>query len=214
MLRDKQVTRARILAAVGEILSHQGFSELGVNAIAKKAGVDKVLIYRYYGDLDRLLKAYADENPSAISPPPLAWPPREKAMSPAATTALLLCEQLEELRRRPVAQATVRCAFLDGNPLTELFAVAREKMVKEYLARISFDQEKHPECDLGAVFALLHAGLTHLVVSAPRTDFYQGIDLKSARGWKRIEKAIDDVVSAYFKAHETQPSDEEPSPPH
>jgi AcrR family transcriptional regulator len=212
MLRDKQVTRARILAAVGEILSHQGFSELGVNTIAKKAGVDKVLIYRYFGDLDRLLKAYADESPTAASPPPLTWPPREKAMSPAATTALLLREQLEELRRRPVAQEAIRCAFQDGNSLTDMFAVAREKMVREYLARIAFDQEKHPECDLGAVFALIHAGLTHLVVSAPRTDFYQGIDLKSARGWKRIEKAIDDVVAAYFKAHETQSYGEEPNP--
>jgi AcrR family transcriptional regulator len=211
MLRDKQVTRARILAAIGEILAHQGFSGLGVNAIAKTAGVDKVLIYRYFGGLDRLLKAYADENPTACSPPPLVWPPRERAISAATTTSSLLCEQLQELRRRQVAQETVRCAFQGDNVLTELYVVAREKMAKEYQARIPFDQEKHPDCDLGAVFALLHAGLTHLVVSAPRTDFYQGIDLKSARGWKRIEKAIEALVAAYFEQNAGASSESKPA---
>jgi len=171
---------------------------LGINSIAKKAGVDKVLIYRYFGGLDGLLKAYAEDNPASWSPPALAWPPRGEAISPAATTALLMREQLEELRRRPVAQETVRWELQDSNALTEHFAEAREKMVKDYLAKIHFDPAKYPNCDLAAVFALLHAGISYLVVSAAKLDYYQGIDLKSARGWKRVEQAIDALLAGYF----------------
>jgi AcrR family transcriptional regulator len=201
MPRDKQATRARILSAVGEVLSKQGFARLGVNSVAHEAGVDKVLIYRYFGDLDGLLRTYVEDNPVACSPPPLAWPAREKAISPGVTTTLLLCEQLEELRRRPVVQEMIRGELHESNILTQQCATARERMVKEYLARLPFDQERHPDADLGAVFALLHAGITHLVVSAQKIDFYQGIDLKSARGWKRVERAVQALVEAYFERH-------------
>jgi AcrR family transcriptional regulator len=38
-----------------------GFPRLGINAIAARARVDKVLICRYFGGLDARLAAYAQE---------------------------------------------------------------------------------------------------------------------------------------------------------
>ena len=38
--RDAQATRGRILAAVGSLLVREGFGALGVNAVARAAGVD------------------------------------------------------------------------------------------------------------------------------------------------------------------------------
>jgi AcrR family transcriptional regulator len=197
--RDKQATRARILAAVGTILSRHGFAKLGVNSIANEAGIDKVLIYRYFGNLEGLLEAYVEDNEASVSLPPLSWPSRERVSGPAAVTSALLCDQLEELRRRPIAQATLRCESQSGNIVTDRLSLAREKMAKEYLSKLPFNLEKHPHADPGAVFALLHAGISYLVLNAARIDFYQGIDLKSARGWKRIERAIDTLVATYFE---------------
>ncbi|HKK20158.1 MAG TPA: TetR/AcrR family transcriptional regulator [candidate division Zixibacteria bacterium] len=197
--RDKQATRARILAAVGTILSRHGFAKLGINSIASEAGVDKVLIYRYFGNLDGLLEAYVEDSEAAVSLPPLCWPSKERVSGPAAVTSALLCDQLDELRRRPIAQATLRCETESTNVVTERLASAREKMAKEYLSKLPFDLERHPYADPGAVFALLHAGISYLVMNAARLDFYQGIDLKSARGWKRIEQAIEALVATYFK---------------
>ena len=54
--RDRAATEERILTAVGEVLARDGFAAIGVNAIAKQAGVDKVLIYRYFGGLPELLR--------------------------------------------------------------------------------------------------------------------------------------------------------------
>jgi len=213
MIKDKEATRAKILAAVGTILSRHGFARLGVNSVAEEAGVDKVLIYRYFGSIEQLLSVYAEENPASCGLPPLAWPTRERAFLPSLITSTLLRDQLEELRRRPVAQETIRWELQDSNSLTNLMATVREKMAKEYLARLPFDMEKHPECDLGAVFALLHAGISYLVVSAAKLDYYQGIDLKSARGWKRVEQAIGALVDGYFKTHESPSADQKPTHP-
>ena len=55
--RNRDETSARLLAAVGEVLARDGFAALGVNAVAKQAGVDKVLIYRYFGGLPELIQA-------------------------------------------------------------------------------------------------------------------------------------------------------------
>ena len=46
------------LGAVGDVLARDGFTAIGVNAIAKQAGVDKVLIYRYFGGLPELLQTW------------------------------------------------------------------------------------------------------------------------------------------------------------
>ena len=56
--RDREATKARILGAVGVVLARDGFGAVGVNAIAKEAGVDKVLIYRYFGGLPELLREW------------------------------------------------------------------------------------------------------------------------------------------------------------
>lgn len=56
--RDCEATQLRILAAVGVVLARDGFAALGVNAVAGEAGVDEVLIYRYFGGLPELLREW------------------------------------------------------------------------------------------------------------------------------------------------------------
>ena len=60
-IRDRESTRARLIAAVGTLLAREGFTGLGVNAVAREAGVDKVLIYRYFGGLPELIVAFGRE---------------------------------------------------------------------------------------------------------------------------------------------------------
>src|SRR5512145_1953710 len=56
---NREETEERLISAVATVLARDGFSGLGVNTVAREAGVSKVLIYRYYGGLDQLLGAYA-----------------------------------------------------------------------------------------------------------------------------------------------------------
>ncbi|MBE9463848.1 TetR/AcrR family transcriptional regulator [Dyadobacter subterraneus] len=46
-VRDRQRTEQKIIVAVGEIIKKHGVDQIGINAITKTAGVNKVLIYRH-----------------------------------------------------------------------------------------------------------------------------------------------------------------------
>jgi AcrR family transcriptional regulator len=59
--RDRDATNTRLIRAVEELIAEDGFGAVGINAVARRAGADKVLIYRYFGELAGLLAAYAEE---------------------------------------------------------------------------------------------------------------------------------------------------------
>ena len=59
MKRNREATTQRILHAAGQLLVESGLETWGVNAIAKEAGVDKVLIYRYFAGLPGLAEQLA-----------------------------------------------------------------------------------------------------------------------------------------------------------
>ena len=60
-MKNKEATKHRLITAVGTLLAREGFGALGINAVADEAGVDKVLIYRYFGGMDELLSAFWSE---------------------------------------------------------------------------------------------------------------------------------------------------------
>jgi AcrR family transcriptional regulator len=60
-MKNKELTKRKLIDAVGEILQTEGFNFLGVNNIARKAGVSKKLIYRYFQTVDNLIEAYVIE---------------------------------------------------------------------------------------------------------------------------------------------------------
>lgn len=83
--RDRYTTAARLLKAVETLLTREGFSGLGVNAVAREAGIDKVLIYRYFDGMPGLLRAFAHSD--------AFWPTVEE----------ILGEGSSDLSRMPVA---------------------------------------------------------------------------------------------------------------
>lgn len=184
-----------------------GLEGVGVNAVARRAGVDKVLIYRYFGGLPGLVKAHAEEE---------FWPtleelfhsPREEvaALPDREIAVRLLVGHLRELTNRPITQGIMRQELLERNELTDALAGAREDTTWELLALFSEEIRNDQDSDLAAVGALLHAGISYLVLRANTADTYMGVELGSAGGRERLERAIRTLVSAYFAPREgTQP---------
>ena len=61
MKKDRAATEEKIYNAFLAILKEKGPQGVGINAIAKEAGVSKELIYRYFGGLKGLLLQYAQK---------------------------------------------------------------------------------------------------------------------------------------------------------
>jgi AcrR family transcriptional regulator len=196
MARNKEETKARILAAVGKLLAQSGFRDIGINAVAREAGIDKVLIYRYFDGLPSLLRVFAYETHYWPSLTELigneVQPTEEDSLE--AWMVKLLINLLHELQKRPITQEIMRWELLERNELTEELAKVRGETA---IAALDFLQQKYdfgPDTDVPAVSAILTAGLIYLVLRSRTTDTFMEVNLQTPEGWQRIEAAIALIV--------------------
>ena len=198
-IRDKKITSKRLINAVGSLLAKKGFVGVGVNAVAREAGVDKVLIYRYFGGLEGLIAAFAKEGdfwPSALE---LAGGDLQKF------SQMPLDERLssfgsnffQALKKRPVTQAIMAWEMIEPNGLTEELERIREEGIMEFF-KMFFTKEEI-NFDLQAVIMLFGAGISYLVIRSNHIDVFGGLELNSDEGWKRMEKAFENIIHGILK---------------
>ena len=195
MRRNSQETRKRILQAVGRLLARSGFRDVGINSIAHEAGVDKVLIYRYFGGLPELLRAYAEEGDFWPSTAELLGTARELgAQTEVEMAAALLIAFGRALRRRPITQEIMRWELLEQNALTDTLAHYREEQARELIGSFAGSG-----IDVEALSSLLAAGQTYLILRAKTVDVYSGLELRKDKDWARLEQAIALVLKAVWE---------------
>jgi AcrR family transcriptional regulator len=193
-IRDKKITSRRLINAVGSLLAKKGFVGVGVNAVAREAGVDKVLIYRYFGGLEGLIAAFAKEGdfwPSALE---LAGGDLQKFSQMPLDERLSYFGSnfFQALKKRPVTQAIMAWEMIEPNGLTEELERIREEGIMEFF-KLFFTKEEI-NFDLQAVIMLLGAGISYLVIRSNHIDVFGGLELNSDEGWKRMEKAFEKII--------------------
>ena len=190
-LRDRAATRDRILAAVGVVLARDGFSRLGVNAIAREAGVDKVLIYRYFGGLPELLRTWGASGrfwprvADLLGPDPqavLARPEHERL-------ALFLAHFIDALRERPLTLEILAAELVERNELTAILEAEREAWGEE-AARVLGGPVYQAQPHVGVAILVLVAGLQHLLLRSRRLRIFGGLELQSDAAWDAIKQAL------------------------
>jgi TetR/AcrR family transcriptional regulator len=87
-------TRARILAAATELFAELGYDGAGVDKIARRAGVNKAMLYYHVGDKQELFGAVVRQFITAIQ-------------SAVRDSLVDTTEPLDRLRAIPTALATV-----------------------------------------------------------------------------------------------------------
>lgn len=188
--RDSRKTRRAILEAAVRLLARDGFRRFGISAVAREARVDKVLIYRYFGGAEDLLRKLASEG--GLFPDLSLLLPAELASSPRALARHALVEYARWLRRHPYALAVFRWELIESNHLTAALAACREDFARSLLERLPAGSA----LDLPALAAILSAGVTLLALrTEPGSDFC-GVPIGDEVGWRRIEEALGLLVSA------------------
>jgi AcrR family transcriptional regulator len=197
MVRDKEETKAKILAAVGKLLAESGFQQLGVNAIAREAGVDKVLIYRYFENLPTLLKTFGQEGNYWLTVEELVGDESTvQAESLDEWMDVLLIRFLRDLQQRTITQEILRWELLEGNELTQELAQVRDRLGIDSLKFLNQKFSFPPDKDIPAMSAILIAGIVYLILRTKVSPTFLGIDFNSPSGWQRIEAAISSLVEA------------------
>lgn len=198
-IRDKQITSRRLISAVGSLLAKKGFKGIGVNAVAREAGVDKVLIYRYFGGLEGLIAAFGKEGDF--------WPDAlEMAGGDLKRFSELVLEErlsvfthsfIRALQKRPMTQAIMAWEMIEPNGLTEELERVREQSIMEFFQM--FFAREQIQADLQAVMMLIGAAIQYLVIRANNIDLYGGLDISSDKGWQRIEDAIKTITAGMIQ---------------
>jgi AcrR family transcriptional regulator len=197
--RDRAGTEERILAAVGAVLASEGFAAIGVNAIARAAGVDKVLIYRYFGGLPELLQRWGASG--------RFWPTIDELLGkdPQAMLALPAAERyglfferfIDALRARPLTIEILAAEVLQRNELTAILETEREEWGERAIDALGGEEWRaHPHL-LGATL-LWVAGVQYLLVRARTIRIYGGIDLHTDAGWNLLKASLRDSAQALF----------------
>lgn len=197
--KDRSSTEKKLKDALDRVLLSHGFKALGVNRIAKEAGVSKILIYRYFGNLEGLIKSYVEEKNY--------WIKLDKNQSLnlqnmslkelEIISANIFIGQLKELRENPAMLEIIRWQLMEKNPVVddicktiEAHGVNTMKMFQKYLPEI--------ELDIPALIALLLGGIYEMALRSRNEEVFNTIDLQKEESWERIENAIIQFFSLVF----------------
>jgi AcrR family transcriptional regulator len=196
--RDRPATERRILDAAQSILTEQGSSGFGVNALARAAGVDKQLIYRYFGGVDGLLLALGDRLAHWWQDRLLEGVPVMPPKSYGDLIEMLALRLVQIMRNEPLALQCVLWELADGaGPVASLTA-ARSQALGAWMVRARGDLRPPEGVDAAAVNALIISGISYFVLASRTSSNVIGLDARDDATWTRIETAVRALVQGAY----------------
>lgn len=197
--RDRAATERRIVDAAVEILSKQGFTHMGVNAIAAQAGVDKQLIYRYFGGLDGVMGAVGARLELWLGTQLPCNPPVAKSYP--EFIGRLLDSYIDALRASPLLRRLIAWELVEPNQILNSLDASRSRVLTDWMQQVRGAMLPPPGIDAPAVNALLLAGVHHLVLRETSVGRFAGLNCKTEEDWQRIRSAARTLVDlAYVRA--------------
>lgn len=195
-LRDKSRTMARMVVAVGKVIQKKGYPGLTAPNIAIAAGVDKKLVWTYFGSVDNLVEEYIRQKDF--------WKLAEKKhiedllKKPENISkkeiSEILQSQFEVLQKDKVLQKIIHWELGETNKMLRKVADRREEIGEQLFSVIMPDFET-TNVDIRAKLALVLGGIYYLSLHAKSNgSLVCGIDINEEEGRIRIEKAIQDII--------------------
>lgn len=191
--KDREKTKQRLIEAVGSLLRTKGFQQVKVNEVASEAGVSKILIYRYFGDLDGLIDAYIRQKDFWISYQ------FEKTNSKHIQEAIkqMYREQIQSMRQDQAFKELHLKELADKKPLSDEIEKIRETHGIELINKVQQITQR-PKQEVAALATILGGAITYLSLYEAMGDEFNGIDLKSEAGWEQIARGCDLLIDLWF----------------
>ena len=177
MTKSRLNTEHKILQAVEVLLLEQGYPAVGINSIARQAGCDKVLLYRYFDGFDGLLLAFAQTRD-------LWWQVDEIITETAQEISqlaldqflqLLLKRHIEALQARPLTLEIMAWEMSAQNNLTIALARSRTERGVTLLKQIRAHYN-HPNIDIGGILGVFGAAINYLVIRTQKNSKFKMVE--------------------------------------
>lgn len=206
-LRDKSRTMARMVAAVGKVIQKKGYPGLTAPNIAIAAGVDKKLVWTYFGSVDNLIEEYVRQKDFWKFAAKGHIEELLKTSEDIGKKEIsgILQYQFEVLQKDKALQKIIHWELGETNKMLRKIADKREE-IGEQLFSVIMPAFETTNVDLRAKLALVLGGIYYLSLhSRSNGSLVCGIDINEEESRSRIENAIQDIIfEAYEKAGVTK----------
>jgi AcrR family transcriptional regulator len=196
--RDADAMRARILDAIGRMIVRDGLASVGINALAREAGCDKVLIYRYFDDLEGVYAAFAERSDFWWTMGEIVAGIDPAHMSVAEAGKLILRRMAMAIRSRPLALAILAAEPVERTALVVALETVRERRGLELGHWLDAHFELPSHLDFWVISILISSGMSYLAIRARKIRVMGGVPIKTDKDWERIFAAADQMVDRLF----------------
>ena len=192
-VRDRPATERSIIQAAAGLLAEKGFAALNVQAVAEAAGVDRKLVYRYFGGVEGVVERLGADVHWTLGTAEDAAP----AGSYGEAAAGLVLAYGRALTGDPLMRGLVAWETVDDTPMLRTLDAARSVAMQAWAAQRLEGVPRPAGVDVPAINALLIAGVQMLALRREQQRPFAGVALDEA-GWARIEAAVVAMTVAVF----------------
>ena len=193
---DRQGTEEALIAAVSTLLQRDGFAKMGVNAIAREAGVNKALIYRYFGGLEGLYTAFSRSQ--------RIWPTLEEVLLNSlgdvdqrpwhVVIAEILTQYAAAIRARPITIDLLAWECAERNALTIAFESVREDFSNRLFAACYQAGIQAPPQVQGMI-TIAVSGIHYLAIRSRNIRVFSGVLVGEDAFWStELQKVLQDLM--------------------
>jgi AcrR family transcriptional regulator len=191
-------TEQAILDGFEAVLIRDGASSVTMQAVASEASVAKTLIYKYFENMEGLIKAWAKQREIFLPLEELFPDPDAAAESlhtdPYVFAQMQILKQAEHMRNHPVYIELCLAELSGSGPVVDaLLALRHERNEAESKALgETLDGANIP---MLLPLMLMPAAITYLAMRARKSPFYAGmIRLDTDEGWDSMMAAVEQVI--------------------
>jgi AcrR family transcriptional regulator len=201
-MKNKEQTKRKLIDAVSEIFRNEGPSGLGVNKVARLAGVNKKLIYRYFTSFEELVETYivetdywmifADNVQQMIT--------EINASDSQKLVTDILQNQFRYFYNEKQMQKLISWEISSNSDLMRSIHNARESMGQKILA-LTDEHFKESSVNFRAVSALLVGGIYYTILHTRfNGGLFSDLDLSTEHGRAEMIRTIDDIIGWAYQA--------------
>lgn len=194
VIKNRQTTEMNLIKAVDELIEENGFEGLGINAVATKAGVSKMLIYRYFNSLDGLIAAYIQQHDYWINFDEQL--PDEEHIGEFIKE--IFKRQIAMLRQSYTLRRLYRWELTSNNTFIKELREKREAKGVWLVDAVS-KLSKHPQKETAAMASILTAAISYLSLLEENCPVFNGINIQTEDGWKELEEGINILIDIWLE---------------
>ena len=194
-MKSREQTESKILEAVASIVESDGFEKLGINTIALKANVSKMLIYRYFGGLEELVARFIMQKDYWANTDTLILNPH----SVGDSIKSMFRNQIEQLRNDVTLRRLCRWELSCHNASIDRLRDKREENgcnLIQVVSRLTGCSNS----EVASLASILSASISYLTLIEDQCPTYNGIALQTDKGWEQIAQGVDMIVDLWIKS--------------